>query len=86
MRLRTHLEYVGSSPWVSGVFQDGTREFIRKRPRLIERLLGVAEKLTVSWKGIEKIARNTLGDRRRNTMILGVGNVGGCRITGVVVN
>ncbi|RZS27188.1 hypothetical protein BHM03_00060619, partial [Ensete ventricosum] len=30
---------------VLGIYQDGAREFARRRPRLARRLLGVAEKL-----------------------------------------
>ncbi|RWW41898.1 hypothetical protein BHE74_00052587 [Ensete ventricosum] len=39
-------ECIGSSSRVSRVCQDGIREFARRRPRLVERLSGVAEKLT----------------------------------------
>ncbi|RWV82990.1 hypothetical protein GW17_00055466 [Ensete ventricosum] len=45
MRLETRYEYIGSSSRVSGVYQDGAREFTRRRPRLARRLSGVAEKL-----------------------------------------
>ncbi|RWW01850.1 hypothetical protein GW17_00035100 [Ensete ventricosum] len=48
MRLRTHQECVGSSPRVSGVYQDGAREFAKRRSRLTRRLSGVAEKLVES--------------------------------------
>ncbi|RRT70512.1 hypothetical protein B296_00000782 [Ensete ventricosum] len=95
MRLGTHQECVGSSPKVSGVCQDGTREFARRRPRLVERLSGVAEKVARNnrprsslgirpglddavgprrefavrfTEGIEKLARNTSGDRRKKTI------------------
>ncbi|RWW48580.1 hypothetical protein BHE74_00045328 [Ensete ventricosum] len=44
MRLGTRQEYVGSSPRVSRVCQDGAREFARRRSRLARRLSGVAEK------------------------------------------
>ncbi|RWV79810.1 hypothetical protein GW17_00059002 [Ensete ventricosum] len=77
MRLGTRQECVGSSPRVSGVCQDGAREFAGRRPRLARRLSGVADKLAGS---IGKIARNTLGDRQRKTMRLIVGDSGGCRI------
>ncbi|RWW75862.1 hypothetical protein BHE74_00016088 [Ensete ventricosum] len=70
MRLGTRLEYVGSSPRVSGACQDGTREFDGRRLRLAERLSGVAERLAGSWEGIGKIIRNTLGDRRRRIVRL----------------
>ncbi|RZR98644.1 hypothetical protein BHM03_00028038 [Ensete ventricosum] len=92
MRLGTHQECVGSLLRVSGACQDGTREFARRRPRLIERLSGVAEKLIGSWdglvmddfaEGIGKIARNMPGDRRRKTVRLTAGEAGGCRFTGV---
>ncbi|RWV90229.1 hypothetical protein BHE74_00032704 [Ensete ventricosum] len=45
MRLGTRQECVGSSPRVSGVYQDGAREFAGRRSRLAERLSGVFEKL-----------------------------------------
>ncbi|RWV77122.1 hypothetical protein GW17_00062097 [Ensete ventricosum] len=45
MRLGTRQECVGSSPRVSGVYQDGAREFVRRRQRLTRRLSGVAGKL-----------------------------------------
>ncbi|RRT75626.1 hypothetical protein B296_00006349 [Ensete ventricosum] len=48
MRLGTRQECIGSSPRVSGACQDGAREFTRRRPRLAERLSGVAEKLAES--------------------------------------
>ncbi|RWW00091.1 hypothetical protein GW17_00036967 [Ensete ventricosum] len=48
MRLGTYLECIGSSLRVSGVCQDGTREFVEKRPRLAERLSGVAKRLVKS--------------------------------------
>ncbi|RWW46720.1 hypothetical protein BHE74_00047334, partial [Ensete ventricosum] len=66
-----------------GACQDGTREFVGRRPRLARRLLGVAERLAESWeddavgphreftrrfaKGIMKLAGNTMGDRRKKT-------------------
>ncbi|RWW61240.1 hypothetical protein BHE74_00031705 [Ensete ventricosum] len=53
MRLETCLECVGSSPRVSGAYQDGIREFARRRPRLIGRLSGVAERLAGSWEGLD---------------------------------
>ncbi|RWW08047.1 hypothetical protein BHE74_00047215 [Ensete ventricosum] len=88
MQLGTHLECVGSLPRVSGACQDGAREFAGRRPRLTGRLSGVAERLVGSWEGfqvdlfipidftegIEKIARNTLGDRRRRTVRLAARN------------
>ncbi|RWV96077.1 hypothetical protein GW17_00041241 [Ensete ventricosum] len=45
MRLGTRQECVGSSPRVSVVCHNGTREFTRRRLRLARRLSGVAEKL-----------------------------------------
>ncbi|RRT35993.1 hypothetical protein B296_00029239 [Ensete ventricosum] len=45
MQLGTRQECIGSLPRVSGVYQDGAREFARRRPRLAGRLSGVAEKL-----------------------------------------
>ncbi|RWW76302.1 hypothetical protein BHE74_00015617 [Ensete ventricosum] len=80
MWLGTRLECVRSSPRVSGVCQDGAREFAGRRPRLAERLSRVAEKLAES---IEKIARNTPEDHWRSTVRLAIGNVGGYRIARV---
>ncbi|RWV92763.1 hypothetical protein GW17_00044828 [Ensete ventricosum] len=80
MRLGTRQECVRSSLRVSGACQDDIREFAERRPRLIERLSGVAERLIGS---IGKIARSTPRNRRRKTMRLAVGNAGGCRIAGV---
>ncbi|RWV79934.1 hypothetical protein GW17_00058867 [Ensete ventricosum] len=45
IRLGTRLECVRSLPRVSGACQDGPREFTGRRPRLVRRLSGVAEKL-----------------------------------------
>ncbi|RRT36537.1 hypothetical protein B296_00057072 [Ensete ventricosum] len=45
MRLGTRKECIGCSSRVSGVRRDGTREFARRRLRLVRRLSGVAEKL-----------------------------------------
>ncbi|RWW40262.1 hypothetical protein BHE74_00054341 [Ensete ventricosum] len=53
MRLATRLECIGSSPRVSEACQDGTREFTGRRPRLVGRLSGVAERLAGSWEGLE---------------------------------
>ncbi|RWW55069.1 hypothetical protein BHE74_00038313 [Ensete ventricosum] len=53
MRLGTRLECVGSSPRVSGVCQDGAREFAGRRSRLVRRLSGVADRLAGSWEGLE---------------------------------
>ncbi|RZS25412.1 hypothetical protein BHM03_00058608 [Ensete ventricosum] len=53
MRLATRLECIGSSPRVSEACQDGTREFTGRKPRLVGRLSGVAERLTGSWEGLE---------------------------------
>ncbi|RWW58447.1 hypothetical protein BHE74_00034689 [Ensete ventricosum] len=72
MRLGTRLECVGSSSRVSGTCQDGTREFIEKRPRLTRRLLGVAKRLAGSWKddglrsslGIGSSSDDTVGPRQ----------------------
>ncbi|RRT33815.1 hypothetical protein B296_00051044 [Ensete ventricosum] len=48
MRLGTRRECIGNLPRVSEAYQDGTREFVGRRPRLIRRLLGVVERLTGS--------------------------------------
>ncbi|RRT61809.1 hypothetical protein B296_00027617 [Ensete ventricosum] len=45
IRLGTRLECVESSPGISGPYQDNAREFIGRRPRLVEILSGVAERL-----------------------------------------
>ncbi|RZR97281.1 hypothetical protein BHM03_00026411 [Ensete ventricosum] len=52
MLLGTRQECVRSSSRVSGVCQDGIREFVKRRPRLIGRLSGVAEKLVGSRDGL----------------------------------
>ncbi|RRT34088.1 hypothetical protein B296_00058990 [Ensete ventricosum] len=52
MRLGTRQECVGNLPRVSGVCHDGAREFARRRPRLVGRLSGVAEKLVWSYDGL----------------------------------
>ncbi|RRT46290.1 hypothetical protein B296_00008072 [Ensete ventricosum] len=52
MRLRTRLEYIGSLARVSGACQDSATQFFRRRPRLAERLLVVAEKLAGSCEGL----------------------------------
>ncbi|RWW48929.1 hypothetical protein BHE74_00044963 [Ensete ventricosum] len=72
MRLGTHLECIGSSPRVSGVCQDGAREFTGRRPGLTGRLSGKAEKLVRSWEGLEvrtmqwELTGSSLGVHRRN--------------------
>ncbi|RWW11342.1 hypothetical protein GW17_00025053 [Ensete ventricosum] len=83
------MKCVGSSSWLLGACQDGAREFVGRRPRLTERLSRVAEKLArvgkvLKWICIEKIARNTLGDRRRKTVRLpqGMPEVAGLRECG----
>ncbi|RRT38771.1 hypothetical protein B296_00041934, partial [Ensete ventricosum] len=48
MQLGTRQECIGSSWRVSGAYQDGAREFARRRPRLARRLLGVAKRLAGS--------------------------------------
>ncbi|RWW74121.1 hypothetical protein BHE74_00017951 [Ensete ventricosum] len=48
MRLGTRLECVRSLPRVSGVYQDGAREFVGRRSRLTRRLSRVAEMLVGS--------------------------------------
>ncbi|RWW71574.1 hypothetical protein BHE74_00020674 [Ensete ventricosum] len=50
MRLETHLECVGSWLKVSGVCQDGAKEFAGRRPRLTGKLSRIAEMLAGSWK------------------------------------
>ncbi|RRT54011.1 hypothetical protein B296_00015752 [Ensete ventricosum] len=69
MQLGTRLECVGSSPMVSRACLDGTREFARRRPRLIESLSMIAQKLIGSWEddgprsslGIEPISNDVVG-------------------------
>ncbi|RWV79114.1 hypothetical protein GW17_00059805, partial [Ensete ventricosum] len=93
MRLGTRQEYVESSSRVSGACQDGTREFARKRPRLVGRLSGVAEKLNGNdavgsrrkftrrfAEGIEKLAGNTKGDHREKDRRTYHKNAGGYQI------
>ncbi|RRT67147.1 hypothetical protein B296_00022909 [Ensete ventricosum] len=60
MWLGTRLECVESLPRVSGACQDGVREFVERRPRLVGRLSGVAEKLAGSWEGLD----DAVGARR----------------------
>ncbi|RZS20033.1 hypothetical protein BHM03_00052509 [Ensete ventricosum] len=86
-------ECVGSLPRVSGVCQDGASEFAGGRPRLVGRLLRIAERLArrlddakgARWEfarrfaeGIWKLARNTSGDHQRKTMRLAAVEFGGC--------
>ncbi|RZS25694.1 hypothetical protein BHM03_00058934 [Ensete ventricosum] len=78
MRLKTRQECIGSLSRVSGAYQNGAREFARRKLRLSR----VAEKLVGS---IRKIARNTSGDRWRKTVILVAGEAGGCRFAGFPV-
>ncbi|RWV97738.1 hypothetical protein GW17_00039454 [Ensete ventricosum] len=69
MQLGTRLECVGSSPMVSGACQDGTREFARKRPRLVKRVSMIAQKLIESCEddgprsslGIGPISNDAVG-------------------------
>ncbi|RRT34130.1 hypothetical protein B296_00039695 [Ensete ventricosum] len=59
---------------ILGACQDGVRKFARRRPRLVERLSRVAEKLVGMGfrlefarrfaEGIGKLDRNTSGDHR----------------------
>ncbi|RWW52587.1 hypothetical protein BHE74_00040967 [Ensete ventricosum] len=77
MWLKTYQECVKSSSRVSGIRQDGTREFARRRPRLTERLLRVAEKFAGMGshqefarrftEEIGKLAGNIKGDHREKT-------------------
>ncbi|RWV92526.1 hypothetical protein GW17_00045087 [Ensete ventricosum] len=67
MRLGTRLECVGSSPRVSGACQDGAREFVGRRAKLVERLSRVAERLVGSWEvadaGLQEQDAPTTGAR-----------------------
>ncbi|RWV82446.1 hypothetical protein GW17_00056055 [Ensete ventricosum] len=70
MRLGTRQECVGSSPRVSGVFQDGAREFAKRRPKITERLSRVAEKLAGNDEpryslGIRPSSDDAVGSRRK---------------------
>ncbi|RWV82835.1 hypothetical protein GW17_00055623 [Ensete ventricosum] len=73
MRLGTHQECVGSSPRVSGVYQDGAKEFAGRRPRLIERLSRVTERLAgmkahrAFARTLPKVSGRSLGTRREIT-------------------
>ncbi|RWV89250.1 hypothetical protein BHE74_00042276 [Ensete ventricosum] len=94
MRLEIRQECVGSSLRVSRACQDGAREFAGRRPRLTEKLSGVAEILAGSWdglvmdvlfarrfaKGIRKLAGNTKGDCREEDQMTYRKNAGGYRI------
>ncbi|RWW61159.1 hypothetical protein BHE74_00031807 [Ensete ventricosum] len=60
MHLGTYQECVGSSPRVSGVCQDGAKEFAKRRPRLTGRLSGVAEKLVESRNGLTMVGSKKL--------------------------
>ncbi|RZS00728.1 hypothetical protein BHM03_00030482 [Ensete ventricosum] len=53
IRLGTRQECVRSLLRVLGVCQDGVRKFVERRPRLVGRLSGVAERLARSWEGLE---------------------------------
>ncbi|RWV83196.1 hypothetical protein BHE74_00054781 [Ensete ventricosum] len=71
---RELVEGVGSLPgWHKGV--------CRKKTETRRKIIGGRQKDFA--EGIEKIVRNTLGDHRRRTMRLAVGNARGCWITGV---
>ncbi|RZS24078.1 hypothetical protein BHM03_00057109 [Ensete ventricosum] len=48
MRLETRLECVKSSPRVLGVYQNGAKEFVERRLRLVGRLSRVVERLVES--------------------------------------
>ncbi|RWV99272.1 hypothetical protein BHE74_00017446 [Ensete ventricosum] len=60
MQLEIPLECVRSLPRVSGDCQDGAREFVGRRSRLVERLLRVAERVAGSWEGLEVDLRSPL--------------------------
>ncbi|RWW00982.1 hypothetical protein GW17_00036012 [Ensete ventricosum] len=62
MRLGNRQESVGSSLRVSGVCQDGAREFVRRRSRLAGRLSGVAERLAGSWEGLDVDVKPSASD------------------------
>ncbi|RWW56926.1 hypothetical protein BHE74_00036312 [Ensete ventricosum] len=72
MRLGTRLECVGSSPRVSGACQDGAREFVGRRSRLVRRLSGtmqwdlVGSSLGDSLKGLGSLmgTRQEIAERR----------------------
>ncbi|RWW11568.1 hypothetical protein GW17_00024816 [Ensete ventricosum] len=62
------VDAIGNSPGVrqkltrvSGVCQDDARVFAKRRPKLIERLSGIAEKLTESWDSSD----NVVGSHRK---------------------
>ncbi|RZS20327.1 hypothetical protein BHM03_00052822 [Ensete ventricosum] len=66
------VDAVGSSLRVSGVCQDGAREFTRRRPRLTGRLLGVVEKPTgrLTMTGAMKLQPD---DGPRSSLSIGPG-------------
>ncbi|RRT57875.1 hypothetical protein B296_00039508 [Ensete ventricosum] len=75
---------VGNSPRVRREFIEGIESLSgwhkgvhRKKTETHEKIIrGSREKLTRSWEGIRKMARNTPGDRRRKTVRLVIGNAG----------
>ncbi|RWV95882.1 hypothetical protein GW17_00041449 [Ensete ventricosum] len=71
MRLGTRQECSGSSSRVSGVCQDGVREFARRSLRLTGRLPGVAEKLIGSWDGL--VMDLQPDDGPRSSLCIGLG-------------
>ncbi|RRT47833.1 hypothetical protein B296_00008520 [Ensete ventricosum] len=76
MWLGTRQECVGSLPRVSGVYQDGAKEFAKRRPRLTGRLSDVAEKFVrndavgsrrSSLGDLSKGSRSSLGTHQKIT-------------------
>ncbi|RRT80388.1 hypothetical protein B296_00013876 [Ensete ventricosum] len=68
----TRQECVGSLSRVSRVFQDGAREFARRRSRLAKKLSGVAKKLAgrLTMTGVMELQ---LDDGPRSSLSIGPG-------------
>ncbi|RRT33478.1 hypothetical protein B296_00057618 [Ensete ventricosum] len=70
MRLGTCHECIESLTRVSGVCQDSARESVRRRPRLVGRLSGVAEKLNGSiGLRIRRCEGSSLGDSSKGSSL-----------------
>ncbi|RZR95964.1 hypothetical protein BHM03_00024873, partial [Ensete ventricosum] len=70
-------ECVGSSPRVSGVCQDGAKEFAKRRSRLAERLSAVAEKLAGSRDESSRETRREIARKKTRGRAARLPEVGG---------